>query len=770
MRIDEFKIIKYGPLHDYGKTKLKDFTLFFGENEDGKSLSIDALTKLLFGGKDIKEFDSNINRVDEKPDGYVGVRDSKGKLIKISEKGSFRKNYDLTATECRNIFIIRNSDLSITSEDKFYNSVGARLMGLKTGELTLVEEKLREIGKITPGNKFRNDMEKRIDDSKALLENIDLLTNEIEKEDLDKLETENIELNNELQNVEGNIKLLEDASKREIYEKGISALVKLKESLQNFNQLEQINEEDERKWLDAQRDIDAQTKIDAETQKDLETNKNTLMQKTDELNKAEQAFSELKITKQKLNEEIKPKISEYETKKVTVVQQTGKSKFFTVLSSFFALMLLIVVVGILISPTLSFYLMAVVFGLLLAVSLVTEIRYISNKATLAGVFEKIKLLASVYNLSGDRVEEILPKIESFDQEYEIKSTKLTNLKAEKQTLENKVNGIQNKTIPDIQLKLKDLGLQIETIISKSGTASLEKYSESLAQKLGIKKIVEQQNTILESTFETSLKEQEQRIGFWTKEIIELEDFKDKANDTKYSTKTDTALKKRQSDIDIRQKEIDGKLATAKEEMKTIERKASEILRSSECINCETNMDLKAIRNVLVDFIENNENGRNNVLDALNIFEEIENEEKSKVTTLFGDDSKVSEYFREITNNFYKSVRLDPKEQQIQVERNDGEIFNADQLSSGTYDQLYLSIRLALGDKLLKGEKGFFIMDDPFIKSDKKRLERQLKILTKISQSGWQILYFSAKDEVKEALQKSIETGSVNLVETRAVAR
>ena len=107
--------------------------------------------------------------------------------------------------------------------------------------------------------------------------------------------------------------------------------------------------------------------------------------------------------------------------------------------------------------------------------------------------------------------------------------------------------------------------------------------------------------------------------------------------------------------------------------------------------------------------------KNNVLEALNIFEEIENEEKNKVTTLFGDDSKVSEYFREITNNFYKSVRLNPEEQKIQVERNDGEIFNADQLSAGTYDQLYLSIRLALGEKLLKGEKGFFIMDDPFHK-------------------------------------------------------
>jgi hypothetical protein len=40
-----------------------------------------------------------------------------------------------------------------------------------------------------------------------------------------------------------------------------------------------------------------------------------------------------------------------------------------------------------------------------------------------------------------------------------------------------------------------------------------------------------------------------------------------------------------------------------------------------------------------------------------MFEEIENEEKTRVSTLFSDESKASEYFREITNNLYKKVRL-----------------------------------------------------------------------------------------------------------------
>ena len=46
----------------------------------------------------------------------------------------------------------------------------------------------------------------------------------------------------------------------------------------------------------------------------------------------------------------------------------------------------------------------------------------------------------------------------------------------------------------------------------------------------------------------------------------------------------------------------------------------------------------------------------------------------------------------------------------------------------------------------------------------------MHILSKISQNGWQILYFSAKDEVKDALKDYIENGSVDLLETNAVAK
>ena len=93
---------------------------------------------------------------------------------------------------------------------------------------------------------------------------------------------------------------------------------------------------------------------------------------------------------------------------------------------------------------------------------------------------------------------------------------------------------------------------------------------------------------------------------------------------------------------------------------------------------------------------------------------------------------------------------------------------AEKLSGGAYDQLYLSIRLALGDKLLKGKKGFFIMDDPLVKADPDRLQAQIQILKKISELGWQVIYFSSKGEIKDALKEDIKGGTINYVEVEGI--
>ena len=153
--------------------------------------------------------------------------------------------------------------------------------------------------------------------------------------------------------------------------------------------------------------------------------------------------------------------------------------------------------------------------------------------------------------------------------------------------------------------------------------------------------------------------------------------------------------------------------------------------------------------------------RSNVLQVIEIFNRIEREEKEKVLTLFGKESPVSSYFREITGSRYEEVAYEHEAEKILIKGEEGPPLDVEKLSGGARDQLYLSIRLALGEKLLKGNSGFFIMDDPFIKADRGRLEKQMDILRSMTTRGWQVIYLTAKDEVRDLLMKDIEQGKIS---------
>ncbi len=98
------------------RKKLGDFSLLWGKNEQGKTLTIDALIKLLLG-KNVGEF-RRIDRVDEYPYGYAVIEDNEGQEVKVPESGSLTSVAGLSISECRNVFIIRDSELAIEKDEK----------------------------------------------------------------------------------------------------------------------------------------------------------------------------------------------------------------------------------------------------------------------------------------------------------------------------------------------------------------------------------------------------------------------------------------------------------------------------------------------------------------------------------------------------------------------------------------------------------------------------------------------------------------------------
>jgi len=771
MKIDEFGITRYGPLQESGRILLQDFNLFFGANEDGKTLTIDALVKLMFG-QNIKDFE-RINRVEENPVGYVILRDDRNKQIKIPEKGTFTKITGLTPSECRNVFIIRNSDLSVSSpEGEFFTNLADRLVGLRTEELSRIGECLREIGQITSSGALRDTkdqkLKSRMEKARRLIQEIDELTVETETKGLDKLEEQVFSCKEDMEKTKQKVDLLEDARKREMYEKGKKSLDKLREDLGNLEKLENYDQEDADLWRDCERDNKNANEEKGVLLCEVQKHEDDFARNEEVLEEKKRALAIFQNVKKELDEEVKPELKNYEIKSAELSSQTRKNSFFSSAGAVSSAVFLVSLIGVIFSSSVLFYVLAAVSSLLSVAFWMLRFQYVRNTSKLSALFEKIRLVTSKHALSAENIGEMLSKIQKFDEEFTAKFEELQTMVRKNGNLQSKITELRSERIPKLEKKIESADEKINKIKKDSGEEALSGYVRSLRQKETVKKSGDSQAKVLESLLGKKGKKTEENIVFWESEISDLEEYSDKARDIKYNEKSVSAIKKKQKELETTQRELADRLAAFEQNLQEIGRKANEALRSEEYIYCKAYKDFEAVRKALVQFEAENERKKEDVLQTISIFEEITNEEKSKVSDLFGENSLVTSYFREITCGLYDVVYFKADTGHVNVKRRDGEVIEAEKLSGGAYDQLYLSIRLALGNRLLKGGKAFFIMDDPFIKSDKKRLQAQMNLLKRISQLGWQIMYFTAKDEVKETVKEDLDNKRINYVETRGI--
>ena len=88
---------------------------------------------------------------------------------------------------------------------------------------------------------------------------------------------------------------------------------------------------------------------------------------------------------------------------------------------------------------------------------------------------------------------------------------------------------------------------------------------------------------------------------------------------------------------------------------------------------------------------------------------------------------------------------------IIVETENGNYVNANCLSVGTIDQLYLALRLAIADEVAK-EKLPIILDEAFAYYDEERLENILSYLNENFKEN-QIIIFTCSNREKEIMRK-----------------
>ena len=275
--------------------------------------------------------------------------------------------------------------------------------------------------------------------------------------------------------------------------------------------------------------------------------------------------------------------------------------------------------------------------------------------------------------------------------------------------------------------------------------------------------------VLKGIFDANGEMLDEKIQSWENAVYDLKKHQFAATETDFDEEAQIALTESRAELQEEVELLQRQLNDFHTRLGDIERRVYEaILPADEIFPGRTLNDLKQFSQMLKAFVDDIHSKQRHARAAIEIFEEIEQEERQKISELFGENSRVSKRFQQISGELYPVVNFDFASNSIRIRRRDGKELPPDWLSSGAYDQLYFTIRLALGEKLLGEEKGFFILDDPFLKSDSGRLKQQLEMLVDISKEGWQVLYFSAKDEIVSALHRHIESGLISLKEAPRV--
>ena len=138
--------------------------------------------------------------------------------------------------------------------------------------------------------------------------------------------------------------------------------------------------------------------------------------------------------------------------------------------------------------------------------------------------------------------------------------------------------------------------------------------------------------------------------------------------------------------------------------------------------------------------------------SMNLAKEIINnsyeEMKNTVTPKFTQN--LSENISEITGVKYTTIRFNDTTGLI-VELENGNYVSAEQLSVGTIEQLYLSLRLSMVEELSE-ERMPIILDEVFAYYDVERLSNILKYIND-KYSNYQIIILTCTNREKEVLEK-----------------
>uniref|UniRef100_A0A7V4KCY9 YhaN AAA domain-containing protein n=1 Tax=Fervidobacterium pennivorans TaxID=93466 RepID=A0A7V4KCY9_FERPE len=789
MRIKEFHIRKYGPIMLSKTFQLSNFTIFYGKNESGKTLTIEAILKMLVGKKEAKEkYYENIDRVKEFPTGYLILEDD-GKSIRV-ENGEFLRQFNLSHEELKNTIIIRNSDLSIerpqkNKESDVYSIVTEKLVGSRISEIQSIRAKILENSIITESGIFKDQKDakykQRYEKAEAIIQEINTLLPTLESADYFEIEEKITKIQSEIEKLKKKLKTLELVKQKSFCNELLEDIHKLESVVEKLKEYKPYTNEKLQKLIELENEIKSFEAMVEELTKRAEQTKESLAKITSELSGIQKNIPRIR-EQSETAAKIKEKILIYESQSSRFEKLKRSKTLWLILS-----------ISMLITGTFSLIFAP---GAVLK-SALSSIFYGISIFMLLKAFEAVKLINDVEQTRREILKDGIELFKTpFNDVTEVKArcleaesqyNKILQSESQLRTSQIQIENSKNNLLTELESQKNTLSQAQKERDELLDLLSVKSPSE-LRQKLDEKSKLEGQYQALKSQILTKLKTFAVKFNelpndlpepFDTEVIRNLENLKyiihnylkelsisklkenEETGEPGELVESEETIK---SKIDQLQKELEilkNNQRQQQENMKFILIKAQESKLIDglfdEIPDVVYKSDLEKLKSQLEKLINYMDKRKKIELTALKILQETEEEEKKNISNIF-KQSNLIKLFTEITDGRYIDVSYESNQGsgKIKVKDISGVEFTPEQLSAGTYDQLYFSIRLALAEHLFgknSGEKAFFILDDPFVRYDKNRLEKQIKKLVDLSNQGWQFLYFTAKDEVVEIGEK-----------------
>ena len=382
------------------------------------------------------------------------------------------------------------------------------------------------------------------------------------------------------------------------------------------------------------------------------------------------------------------------------------------------------------------------------------IQEIHKKENKINILKKIKQEKEIENIENEKLKINKNLEKEIDQKIEENKNKLNLIKEEKIKINKKNN---------IILGIIFFFIMIFCIIFRKNNMMLfsgillnifilfifafQEIKINKKNKLNIEKITEEKNKIkneillLEENKNNKIQENKKIENEINQKITE-EKNKIKNNEINYFFELDNLF-------ELNLIEINQKIENEEKEYQELKIKLHTLELDKK--NIEPFVEKQIEQNENLDYLLEEQKEIIQLGNAINLAkDELENayhEMKNEITPKF--TQQLSYLIQKITNEKYQVLKLND-ENNLMIELEDGSYKNARDLSIGTIDQMYLTLRLSALEEITK-EKIPILLDEAFCFYDEKRLENILKILYNSYDN--QVIIFTCTKREKELLDK-----------------